>query len=506
MDDHWVELFKQLPDFLGGHILLSLAALAVGLAVSLPVGILVSRKPKLAEATLTVAGIIQTVPSLALLALMVLLLGLIGFEPAFVALTLYSVLPMLANTITGLRGVDPVLIEAGRGLGMNQRQMLFRVELPLAAPVIIAGIRTATVLVVGTATLVSPVGGRSLGNYIFQGLESINYRSTVFGCILAAVLAIVLDQLVHVLELAARRRSRPLAWIGGLGLFLVLVAGLIPLFSRYLGPEENWAMIGSGPFTEQHVLSEVLQRKLEAAGFHADKRRSMSEGIQLMALRRNQIDCMVNYSGNIWTLVMKREDFADRQTVLDEVTLYLRDQEGLRCLGSLGFENAYALAMPRREAQRLGVRTIADLARHAPRLRLASDYQFLGRPEWFKVRDAYRLQFADSRGMEQTLMYDAVAEGAVDVIIAYTSDGRIKRYDLVILEDPLRAFPPYDAILLVSPQAAARPGFIEALRPLVGGIDLQTMRDANYRVDVDQWTAPRAAEELLRRVRKGPDP
>ncbi len=506
MADHWVELFKQLPGYLGGHILLSLAALAVALAVSVPVGIVVSRRPKLAEATLTVAGIIQTVPSLALLAVMVLLFGLIGFEPAFVALTLYSILPILANTITGIRGIDPALIEAGRGLGMNRRQMLFRVELPLAAPVIIAGIRTATVLVVGTATLVSPVGGRSLGNYIFQGLESINHRSTIFGCVLAAVLAVVLDQLVHALELAARRRSRKLAWIGGIGLFLVLAAGVIPLFGRYLGPQEDWTMIGSGPFTEQHVLSEVMQQRLKAAGFHADQRRSMSEGIQLMALRRNQIDCMVNYSGNIWTLVMKREDFADRQTVLDETTRYLRDEEGLLCLGSLGFENAYALAMPRREAERLGVRSIADLAPHARRLRLASDYQFLGRPEWFKVRDAYGLNFADTRGMEQTLMYDAVAEGAVDVIVAYTSDGRIKRYDLLVLEDPLRAFPPYDAILLVSPQAAARPGFLDALRPLVGAIDLQIMRDANYRVDVERWIAPRAADELLRRIRKGPVP
>src|SRR5262249_37329224 len=171
MNEQLAELFQQLPGFLGGHLLLSLAALVVGLGLSLPLGIITSRKPKLAEFTLGLAGVIQTVPSLALLAFMVLLLGgLIGFTPAFIALTMYSILPILANTIIGIRGVDPALIEAARGLGMSERQMLFRVQLPLAAPVIIAGIRTATVLVVGTATLVSPVGGKSLGNYIFQGL------------------------------------------------------------------------------------------------------------------------------------------------------------------------------------------------------------------------------------------------------------------------------------------------------------------------------------------------
>ncbi len=308
MSEQWSELLKQLPNFLGGHIMLSLTALAVGLAISLPLGIAVSRRPRLAELTLTIAGIIQTVPSLALLALMVLVLGMIGFEPAFIALTLYSILPILANTVTGIRGVDPILTEAARGLGMNDRQMLLRVQLPLAAPVIISGIRTATVMVVGTATLVSPVGGRSLGNYIFQGLESLNHASVLFGCVLVALLAIVLDQLVHLLEIAAARRSRRLAWLGGLGLLLVLAAGIYPLIGRYLAPQAGWVHIGSGPFTEQHLLSEVLQRQLAPAGFQADKRKSMSEGMQFMALRESEIDCMVNYTGNIWALLMKRKD------------------------------------------------------------------------------------------------------------------------------------------------------------------------------------------------------
>src|SRR5437588_503018 len=138
------ERFAELPGYLGGHMLLSTTSLLVRLAVSLPLGLFVSRRPRWTEPVLGVAGIIQTVPSLALLALMVPLLGgMIGFVPAFIALTLYSILPILANTIIGIRGVDPVLTEAARGLGMSDRQMLFRVELPLAAPVIIAGIRTA---------------------------------------------------------------------------------------------------------------------------------------------------------------------------------------------------------------------------------------------------------------------------------------------------------------------------------------------------------------------------
>src|SRR5262249_10393884 len=257
--------------YMGGHLLLSLAALGCGLAVSLPLGVVASRRPRLAEWALGVAGVVQTVPSLALLALMVLVLaGRIGFLPAFIALTLYSVLPILATTIAGIRGVDPSLTEAARGLGMTPRQTLFRVELPLAAPVIIAGIRTATVLVVGTATLVTPVGGVSLGNYIFTGLESLNHLATVFGCVLAAALAIVLDQLVRLLETASRRRSRRLRWAATAGLLLVLVGGLSGPIARAFETGER-AVIATAPFTEQHILDVLLARQLEQAGFRVDR-------------------------------------------------------------------------------------------------------------------------------------------------------------------------------------------------------------------------------------------
>jgi osmoprotectant transport system permease protein len=503
-----VECFRKLPDLLGGHMLLSLAALVVGLVVSLPLGILGSRRPKLGEAALGVAGVIQTVPSLALLVLMVPLLGgAIGFLPAFVALTFYSVLPILANTIVGIRGVDPTLIEAARGVGMSDRQMLFRVQLPLAAPVIISGIRTATVLVVGTATLVTPVGGVSLGNYIFGGLETLNYVVTVFGCVFAALLAIVLDQLIRLLEVAAQRRSRSLALAGTIGLLVVLAGGLSGRVAKLFAPPEQ--VVANAPFTEQHILSEVLKAKLQSAGFRVDQRQGMSEGVQFLALRRETIDCCVNYSGNIWAVLMKRTDSATRQEVYEQACRYLLEEYGVVCLGKLGFENAYALAMrPDRARTLLGpdprewtLSRLAEATRER-RLTLAADLQFFTRTEWPKVRDTYGLRFHEMTGMDPTLMYQAVNEGAVDVICAYTSDGRIDAYGLVLLKDPQSAFPPYDAVLLVSRRAADRPGVLRALEPLIGAIDQETMRRANYRVDVDKWAAPRAAGELLEKVER----
>jgi osmoprotectant transport system permease protein len=507
------ELCKDLPGYLGGHLSLSASALAVGLAVSVPLGVLASRRPKLSELALGVAAVVQTVPSLALLALMVPLLGgMIGFAPAFLALVLYSVLPILANTVIGLRGVDPVLTEAARGLGMNDRQMLLRVQLPLAAPVLIAGVRTATVLVVGTATLATPVGEATLGNYIFQGLETRDHLSTVFGCVAAAVLAVVLDQLIRLLEAAARRRSRLLACVGAAGLLAVVGGGLYKPVARLLAGRTNRAVVASGPFTEQHVLSEVLARRLSAAGFAVDQRKGLGESIQFEALRRSQVDCLVDYTGNVWATLMKRSDFADRATTLAEVEGYLRREHGIVCLGPLGFEDAYALAVTRADAERHGLRTVDDLARHARRLReqggrlrVGGDVQVFHRPEWRRVKDAYGLgdEDVETVDMDPTLMYSAVGR-SVNAITAYTSDGRIKAYDLVLLEDSRHAFPPYDAVLLLSPQAAARPGLAEALRPLLGAIDVEAMREANRRVDLDRQRPARAAAELLERLGRGP--
>ncbi|MCH2456907.1 MAG: ABC transporter permease, partial [Henriciella sp.] len=168
MSGFLAEEFAAFPANYSGHLKLALGALAMGLLVSIPAGILAARQKYVAGPALATASVIQTIPGIALLALMVPLMGgMIGFWPAFVALSLYSILPMLRNTIVGLRGVDEDVREAALAVGMTARQRLREVDLPLAAPVIVAGLRTASAWVVGTATLSTPVGARSLGNYIF---------------------------------------------------------------------------------------------------------------------------------------------------------------------------------------------------------------------------------------------------------------------------------------------------------------------------------------------------
>src|ERR1700760_4560769 len=268
-DPRWHEAWTRLPDYLGSHVRVSLAALALGLAVSLPLALLSRNRPVMRALLLGLASVVQTVPGLAVLALFYpLLLALaelslswfgfsfsaFGFLPAVLALALYSMLPVLRNTLTGLRGIDPSILEAAQGVGMTPMQSLTSVELPLALPVMMAGIRTAAVWVIGTATLSTPIGQTSLGNYIFAGLQTQNWVFVLFGCGAAALLALAVDQLLALIESGIRIRSRLRATLGGIGIAGLVAATLVPSMAR----SPSSYIVGAKTFAEQYVLSALI--------------------------------------------------------------------------------------------------------------------------------------------------------------------------------------------------------------------------------------------------------
>ncbi|MGJ5042933.1 MULTISPECIES: glycine betaine ABC transporter substrate-binding protein [unclassified Bradyrhizobium] len=507
-DPRFTEALSHLTDYLGSHLRVSLAALALGLAVSFPLALLARNRPALRNLLLGVASVVQTVPGLALLALFYpLLLALtaltlrwfglsfsaFGFLPAMLALALYSMLPVLRNTITGLNGVDASLIEAAKGVGMTERQALTMVELPLALPVIMAGIRTAAVWVIGTATLSTPIGQTSLGNYIFAGLQTQNWVLVVFGCIAAAVLALAIDQLLALIEDGLRRRSRARVGLGTATIALMVGASLLPSLA---GGSARY-VIGAKTFTEQYVLSALISERLQAAGLSATTRAGLGSSVIYEALKNGDIDAYVDYSGTLWTNQFHHKEQLPRAALLDALKQDLA-KDKVTLLGELGFENAYALVMPRKTAEALGIRSIADLARHASDMSIAGDYEFFSRPEWAALRDAYGLAFRAQRQMQPDFMYAAAASGEVDVIAGYTSDGLIAKYDLVVLDDPKQAIPPYDAILLLSPKRAEDRALQDTLRPLLGRIDIATMQQANLRASgSDAESSPQAVARWL---------
>jgi osmoprotectant transport system permease protein len=513
MNERLAAAFRVLPDYLGHHVALCAAALALGIVLSLPLALVASRSARLRWPLLTVVSLVQTIPSLALLALfypILLVLSALsqrvfgagfpalGFLPALAALTLYSMLPILRNGVTGLLNLDPAVIEAARGVGMSGRQRLFRVELPLAAPVLMAGIRTAAVWVIGTATLATPVGQTCLGNYIFAGLQTEDWTAVLFGCISAALLALAVDQLLALIEAGAARRSAWRVALGGAGLVAGALAATVSLMAA--GPPAY--RIGAKNFTEQHILAHLVADRLTQAGDAVSQRTGLGSAVIFRALAADEIDAYVDYSGTIWADFMHRTDHPDRATMLREMGDWLRREYGIVLLGPLGFENAYALAMRRDRAAALGIRSIADLAVRAPSLRLGTDYEFPVRPEWAALRAAYGLRFASSRQYQSTFMYQAVVDGTVDVISAFSSDGRVAADDLVVLSDPRAIIPRYDAVLLIAPQRAADAAFRRVLQPLVGAIDIDVMRQANQMVDRahDKRTPAEAARFLAARA------
>lgn len=502
------EQLALLPGYLAAHVQLTLAALLVGIAISLPLGIALTRRPRLERPVMAVASVIQTIPSLALLAVMVPLLAAlnlesIGFLPAFLGLVLYSLLPILRNTVTGIAAVDPAYLEAARGVGMTPRQQLLQVELPLAMPVIVAGIRTATVWTVGVATLSTPVGATSLGNYIFSGLQTRNYAAVFVGCVAAAVLALALDGLVRLLARGLARR-RPGQVVVALGAAALL--GAWPLLSLATAPPRaDVVTIGSKTFTEQYILSRILAGRLEdATGIRARSAESLGSSVVFDALRSGAVDAYVDYSGTILTTVMHQEP-ADvpRAEVVEAVRRHLLETDGIVLVGALGFDNSYALALKRARADELSIRTISDLARVGAQLSIGADYEFFARPEWKAIEARYGLTPSARRSMDSSLMYQAIETGDVDVISAFSSDGRIAAHDLVVLEDDKGAIPPYDAIILASARLAERrPEAIEALRALSGTIDGPTMRAMNLAVDRDHESPESVARRFLASLRR----
>lgn len=508
----FAEELAVFPGHYAGHLTLSFAAILTGLTVSIPLGILAARSDRLAGPALGVASVVQTIPGIALLALMVPVLGgRIGFWPAYTALALYSVLPILRNTIVGLRGVDDRLREAALGVGMTARQRLLQVDLPLAMPIIVAGLRTASVWVIGAATLSTPVGAESLGNYIFQGLQTRNWGAVLFGCLVSAALALALDQVIRLFELAAERRSRALAGFGAAGLALI-AAPLLTLFAgpgatggqdrQFIGDVEPLAgrtiTLGTKAFTEQYILADLIASYLEDEGARVEIRQGLGSTIAFNALQSGEIDLYVEYTGTVWTTIMEREDVPPPAVMYTAVSAHLFDVHGVVTYSQLGFENAYAYAVSRDLAEAEGLSSVTHL--RGRDFTVASDPEFFGRPEWTRTRDIYGLGAMEVRGMDSTFMYEAVRNGEVDIITAYSTDGRIDAYNLVLLSEPAGALPPYDAFILLSPEAAEDRALHRALEPLQFAIDNEAMRAANARVDLQRERIGEAAAWLREQI------
>ena len=502
----------DLASRLAEHLALVSLAMAIGLLLAIPLGVLAARRPLLARLALGAANGLQTIPSLALFGVLltVPLLGGIGPAPAVVALSVYALLPLLRTTVIGLQGVPSGILQAGLALGLTRRQVLWTIEFPLAWPVVLTGIRLATVGSVGLATVAAAIGAGGLGVFIFRGIATVDHGLIMAGALPAAALALLLDGLLG-LDLGFSRR-RLLAWLtsrrwSAPRVVLPLVLVTVPLVVLLLGPHQTKTVItiGSKNFTEQVILGELLAQQIEQKTSFIVKRQFDLGGTFVLheAVRRGQVDGYVEYTGTAWTAILKRPPISDAQRVWKETAKRYQSQYGLTVFPSLGFDNTFAILVRTGDAQRHHLHTISDLLPLAPTWRAGFGFEFLNRRDGYRgLSRRYGLVFrTPPREMDLGLTYRALADGQVDVIAGNATDGQIASLKLTPLVDDRRYFPPYQAVpVFNSATLRSHPQLVGVLKAMGGTLDAATMGELNRQVDLEHRQPAEVVRTYLRRA------
>jgi osmoprotectant transport system permease protein len=499
----WITHRVELAGLIGQHVLLVAGSTCVAVALGVPLAIFAARRPRLAAPLMAVTSVVQTIPSLAMFGFLlpVPLVGGVGARAALVVLILYGLLPIVRTTIAGLRGIDAAIREAGVAMGMTPRELLRQVEQPLALPSIVAGVRVAAVVGVGSATIAAAIGAGGLGEYIYRGLSMVDTTVILAGAIPAALLALAVDGSLLWLEkeLSARRRSRFRRTAATLA---AVVAAVVLLSSAAAARRGRGAIIvGSKNFTEQLVLGELLAQAIERdTGLPVDRRLNLGGTLICdRALMTGDIDVYVEYTGTALTAVFHQPVSTDSRAVFETVrTLYAKT--GRTLLPPLGFNNTFAILVRGADARSRSLRTVDDAARESPRWRAGFGYEFVERPDGYPgLMQAYGLRFPDPpRVMDLTLSYRALAAGQVDLIAGDATAGLIKGLDLVQLEDNRHYFPPYDAAAVARASTLLRyPQVRTALERLAGHISPADMRAMNYAADVEHRDVSDVVRQFL---------
>jgi osmoprotectant transport system permease protein len=475
----WLSHRAELAGLMAQHVLIVAISTMVAVAIGVPLGVFASRRPRLSAPIVGIVNIVQTVPSLAMFGFLlpVPLLGGVGPRAAVVVLILYGLLPIIRTTIAGIAGV---------AMGMTPRELLRQVELPLALPSIAAGVRVAAVVGVGSATIAAAIGAGGLGEYIYRGLSMVDTTVILAGAIPAALLALSVDAGLLWVErqLSTRRRMRSRR--AAVSIATAAVAAVLLSSGVVAGRSGGAIVVGSKNFTEQVILGELLAKTIERETGLTVKRRLNLGGTLICdrALMSGDIDVYVEYTGTALTAIFHQPITPEAGVFPRVRDLYARS--GRTLLPPLGFDNTFAILVRGSDARQLGLRTIEDAARVAPRWRAGFGYEFLERPDGYAgLARTYGLRFAGApHVMDLTLSYRALASGQVDLIAGDATAGLIKRLDLVRLEDNRRYFPPYDAVPVARAQMLLRyPQVRAAIERLAGRISADDMQAMNYAAD-----------------------
>ena len=506
------ERMAELSFRTGEHLVLTGISTGLAIVIGVPLGMLAASSSWLRSMVLGTIGIFQTIPSLALLAILLAAIGKIGVVPAVIALVVYALLPIARNTVTGLEGVSTDVVEAAKGMGMTPWQQMLHVKLPLAMPIIVAGIRTAAVVGVGIATLSAFIGAGGLGQFINRGLAMFDTKLILLGAIPAAVLALIVDSAIAATAWGIKptrqhQKSRlvSVAKSAALGLpMLLLTFGVIAVINNSLktaGPSGSKVRIGSKNFTEQLILGELMAQMIEAHTDLSVDRRFNLGGTMICheALKAGELDLYAEYTGTGLVTVLDQPAAPDADAVWDTVESQYRQQFNLHWLKPFGFNNTYALAVRSSVARKNDWQSISNIVSSADELKAGFTAEFSERADGYPgVSDTYGFRFSQVVDLEPSLMYQAIARREVDVICAFTTDGRIEAYGLQTLEDDKEFFPPYFAAPVINPALFEKhPEIKEVLGRLAGQISNTEMQKMNFEVDERARQPEDVAREFL---------
>ncbi|WP_293873646.1 ABC transporter permease/substrate-binding protein [Streptococcus sp. A12] len=489
------ERFGDWLTALGQHLQLSLLTLLLAVFLAVPLAVYLSTRKRASNWVLQVAGIFQTIPSMALLGLFIPIMG-IGTLPALTALVIYAIFPILQNTITGLQGIEPSLEEAGVAFGMTKWERLKKFEIPLAMPVIMSGIRTAAVMIIGTATLAALIGAGGLGSFILLGIDRNNASLILIGALSSAFLAIAFNLLLKWMEKAKLRTI--------FAAFAVMVLGLGASYTPSLLPKpekENLVIAGKlGP--EPEILANMYKILIEEnTDMTVTVKPNFGKTTFLYeALKKGDIAIYPEFTGTVTESLLKPAPQVghDPGAVYQAARDGIKQQDDLALLKPMAYQNTYAVAVPRKIAQEYGLKTISDLKKVEGQLKAGFTLEFNDREDGNKgLQKVYGLNLQVST-MEPALRYQAIQSGDIQITDAYSTDAELARYDLVVLEDDKQLFPPYQGAPLMKEALLKKHPELEGiLNKLAGKITEKQMSQMNYQVGVEGKSANQVARDFL---------
>ena len=481
------------------HIEISAVAILIAIIIGGIAGLIISEYEKSAKPTLAVINFLYTVPSISMLGFLIPFSG-VGNVTAIIALTIYALLPMVRNMHTGLTNVDDAILEAAKGMGSTRAQILFKIKLPLAMPVVFSGIRSMVTMTIALAGIASFIGAGGLGVAIYRGITTNNMAMTMAGSLLIAILALVVDGIMGVIENMLKRRVK----VGkklkiAIGIIVVALIGTT-VGNIILNQKKEVIHIATKPMTEQYIMGDMLKLMIEQ---DTDLKVEMTQGIQSTiiapGMKSGEFDIYPEYTGTGWNMILKNDGLY-KDNMFEQLNKQYNEELNQQWLGMYGFSDMFGIGVRKEIAEEYNLKTYSDLAKVADKLTFGAEYDFFEREDGYEALcKAYGLKFKKTMDMDIGLKYQAINQNKIDLMTIFTTDGQLAKSDLVVLQDDKKFFPADLCGNVVRNEILEKhPELKSVLLKLENILTNDEMAEMNYQVESEGKDAKELAREFLK--------